>query len=130
MTRYAPQNGESHNIGTAAKPVIAYPDWRDVPYIIAITGYDYAPAKPNPDDETETYRPVTLVWTIPDNGIYHTMPVATNGHRANRVYRITTPGATNTYGVSVNGVHIPVQFDTVPEAKLFAQSIEDSNTED
>jgi hypothetical protein len=106
-------------------------DWyRDQSQSMVIGGYDYQPATPNPDNETETYRPVTLVWVIPDNGIWHTMPVAVNGHRGNRTYKIFTPGATNTYGVMVNGVIIPVEFDTIPDAKLFAQHIEDTNTED
>jgi hypothetical protein len=29
----------------------------------------------------------------------------------------------------VNGVHIPVQFNGIHDAKLFAQHIEDTNTE-
>jgi hypothetical protein len=103
--------------------------YRDNPHSMVIHGYDYTPATPNADD-SETYRPVTLAWHLPDNGIYMTTPSAVNGHRANRTYRITTPGATQTYGVMVNGIIIPTEFNTIPEAKLFAQHIEDTNTED
>lgn len=120
MTRYI----------AAPKGYPAQPDYRDHPDSMVISGYDYTPATPNPDDETETYRPVTLVWAIPDNGIYHTMPVTVNGYRGNRCYTIYTPGATQTYGVQVNGVFIPTQFNTVKDAQTFAQQIEDINSED
>jgi hypothetical protein len=121
MTRYvaAPKN-----------PFTMLPDYRDGANSMIISGYDYTPATANPPDETETYRPVTLVWDYPGSRIYQTWLIAVNGHRANRTYRITTPGATQTYGVMINGIHIPVQFNTVDDAKLFAQHIEDTNTED
>ncbi len=107
-----------------------YPDYRHTPQSMVIHGYRYEPATANPDDCEETYRPVTLEWTRPANGIYATNWQAVNGHRGNRVYVLTSPGATNTYGVMVNGVHIPAQFETTSEAMLFAQHIEDNNTED
>lgn len=121
MTRY---------VAKRIPDVPTYPEYRDHPSTLMVYGYTYVPALPNPDNSLESYRPVKLVWSLPDNGIYATMPVATNGHRGSRTYRITTPGATQTYGVMVNGVILPVQFDTIPDAKLFAQHIEDTNTED
>lgn len=119
MTQYAAQ----------AKAYPSMPDFYDHPSSIVISGYDREPATPNPDDCAESYQPVTLEWTLPDNGIYHTMPVAHNGWRGNRVYHLTTPGATNTYGIMVNGLHIPIQFTTARDAQRFAQHIEDDNTE-
>ena len=106
------------------------PDYRDHRQTLLISGYDREPDRPNPEDSAESFRPVALVWTIPDNGIYATMPTAVNGHRGNRVYRIATPGATQTYMVQVNGLFIPVEFNTIRDAQRFAQHIEDMNTED
>lgn len=129
MTRYAGTESQPHDRGDG---VMVYANGDDWPSRFVVTGYDYTPADPNPDDCPEFYRPVTLEWSLPANEPFGvvTLHQAVNGWRANRTYKITTPGATNTYGVMVNGVHIPVEFYSVHDAKLFAQHIEDSNTED
>lgn len=127
MTRYAAQTVTPYR---DHRNVDIWPSYHDDPMSIVVEGYNRVPAVANPDDCEETYRPVTLEWTRPDNGIYHTNWQAVNGHRGNRVYVLTTPGATNTYGIMVNGIHIPVQFNTADDAKAFAQHIEDDNTED
>jgi len=127
MTRYTAQPATPQDRGDGT---MVYPDSRDWPGAISVSGFNYIPARPNPDDETETYRPVTLQWTRPDNGIFYTSWQAVNGHRGNRVYVITSWGNTGHAGVMVNGVHIPVQFDSHDAARMFAQAIEDANTED
>src|SRR5579859_2862625 len=90
--------------------VLVYGNTDDWPDRLVVTGYDYDPATPNPDDCQESYRPVTLEWSLPGKEPFGvvTLHQAVNGWRANRVYKITAPGAVNTYGVSVNGVHVPV----------------------
>lgn len=122
MTRYSAE--------PAAYPEC--PDYRDRPESMIIHGYTYIPAAPNPADCPESYRPVRLQFGHDYDDPWGTVTIATavNGHRANRTYRVITPGATQTYGIAVNGVMIPVEFNTVRDAERFAQAIEDYNTED
>lgn len=128
MTRYRREPATPVDRGDGTMVYHDTRDWPGAP--LAIIGMDYEPATPNPDDETETYRPVTLAWFIPGNGIYATTWTAHNGHRGNRVYTLSADYNGNNWQVRVNGTHIPVTFESVSAAKLFAQAIEDANTED
>ena len=128
MTRYAGIESQPFDRGDGT---LVYANGDDWPSSFVVTGYNYQPADPNPDDCPESYRPVTLEWYLPVNEPFGvvTLYQATNGWRASRVYKIVSLGVKNTYGVMVNGVHIPVEFYSVHDAKLFAQHIEDVNTE-
>lgn len=128
MTRYARIPETMHDRGDGVQVYHNFSDW---PNRFVVEGYNYLLAETQDTGNPETsYRPVTLHFSRPIDPIgVVSIAVATNGWRANRTYKITTAGATNTYGVMVNGIHIPVEFTTVKDAELFAQHIEDTNTE-
>lgn len=127
MTRYAEVPAKPY---WDARETPLYLDARDYPFVIAIEGLAYQPAQPNPEGEAESYRPVTLKWHRPDNGHEWTPATAVNAPRNNRIYKILPADTGSAVQISVNGVHIPVQFTTHGQAQLFAQAVEDANTED
>lgn len=93
---------------------------------LEVWGYEYTPATPNPPGEAETYSPVHLVWHHDPSGFGN---LATGKH-GNRVYRLTSQNCGRVFMLSVNGVHIPVTFPSPRHVALFAQQVEDANTED
>lgn len=98
---------------------------------LVIWHYAYTPAAPNPPEAAETYAPVSLTWqTAPMAPTWQGSSLIALGKRGNRVYTLTNHDNGRAYGIAVNSVHIPVIFPSPEDARLFAQHIEDTNTED